>query len=385
MKKLAVGVIGTGFVGPAHVEAVNRCGLAEVIAIAGSSEKKARQKTAEFGIERAYGDYMELIKDPDIKAIHNCTPNNLHFPINKAILAAGKHVISEKPLALDSREAKLLLAATERVAVIHAVVYNYRHYPMVAQLRSMIQSGDLGTIYAVHGSYLQDWLLYETDYSWRVESNLGGASRAVADIGSHWFDLVQFLIGQPIVEVMADLHTFIPVRMKSSSAVGTFGRSDTPHHIAIDVTTEDYASILFRFKNGMPGAVTISQMSAGRKNRLFLQIDGSTRSAAWDQEQPDVLWLGHRNQANETLMKDPNLLKEPARSYAHYPAGHGEAWADALKNYMCEVYRRISGKKKKGEHPAEFATFTNGYQSAVLVDKICASSRQRRWVKTGLA
>ncbi|RJP14528.1 MAG: gfo/Idh/MocA family oxidoreductase [Candidatus Abyssobacteria bacterium SURF_5] len=384
MKKMGVGVIGTGFVGPAHVEAVNRCGIAEVVAIAGSSAQKAQETAARLGVDRVYGNYAELIKDPDISVIHNCTPNHLHFAINKAVIAAGKHVISEKPLAMDSREAKLLLSATERSKVVHAVVYNYRHYPMVAQLRAMIQEGELGEIYAVHGSYLQDWLLHETDYNWRVDPRLGGVSRAIADIGSHWLDLVQFLLNQPVVELIADLRTFLPVRKRSTSAVGTFGRSTTPHHIAVDVKTEDYASVLFSLKNEIPGALTVSQMSAGRKNRLFLQVDGSLQSAAWDQEQPEILWLGRRDQPNETLLKDPHLLKEKARAYAHYPAGHGEAWADALKNFMLEVYQHISSRKKGGKNSPGFATFYNGCDAAVLVDKICVSSRQRRWVKTGL-
>ncbi len=388
MKKLCAGVIGTGFVGPAHVEAVNRCGYGEVIAIAGSSEEKARAKASELQIKRAYGNYMDLIKDEDIQVIHNCTPNNLHFPINKAILAAGKHVISEKPLAFDLREAKLLMAAADRSSVVHAVVYNYRHYPLVAQLREMIQSGELGTIYSIHGSYLQDWLLEETDYSWRVDAQIGGASRAVADIGSHWLDLAQFVLGQPITEVVGDVRTFLPVRKKSSSAVGTFGRSTSPHHISVRVSTEDYASVLLKFQNGMPGALTISQMSAGRKNRLFIQIDGSLKSAAWDQEQPEVLWIGKRNQPNEELLKDPHLLKGSASKYAHYPAGHGEAWADGLKNFMCDVYQYIStrsgGRKKREKEAPPFATFSDGLNATVLVDKILASSRQRRWMKTGL-
>jgi predicted dehydrogenase len=382
MKKLAVGIIGTGFAGSAHVEAINRCGLGEVVAIAGSSEEKAREKASEFGIERTYGNYMDLIKDKDIKVVHNCTQNHLHFPINKAVVAAGKHIISEKPLALDSREAKLLIGAIERNNVVHAVVYNYRHYPMVAHLRAMIQAGELGTIYAIHGSYLQDWLLHETDYSWRVDPKMGGASRAVADIGAHWLDLAQHITGQPISEVIADMHTFLPVRKKSTSTVGTFGPATTPHHISIKVTTEDYASLLFKFKNGIPGSLTISQMSAGRKNRLFLQVDGSLQSAAWDQEQPDMLWLGRRDQPNETLLKDRRPLKEQARSYAH-PAGYGEAWADGLKNFMCSVYQQIA-KKKPGKGSPDFATFFDGYQAAALVDKICASSRQGRWMKTGL-
>ncbi len=381
MRKLKAGVIGTGFIGPVHVEGIRRSGLGEVIAIAGSSEKKAQAKAAELGIERAYGNYMELIKDEDVQVVHTCTPNNLHFPINRAALASGKHVVSEKPLAMDSREAKLLLSAAERSQGVNALMFNYRHYPMVAQLREMVQEGELGKIYAIHGSYLQDWLLYETDYNWRVEPELGGATRVVADIGSHWCDLIQFITGLKISNLTADLCTFLPNRKKSISAVGTFGRASTPHHVDVRVSTEDYASVLFRLQDGAPGALTISQMSAGRKNRLYFQIDGSVKSAAWDQEQPEALWIGHRERPNEVMLKDPATLSKDAIQYAHYPPGHGEAWADAIKNFMRDVYKYILDGKKRGREPFSFATFADGYRASVIIDKIRLSSRQKRWMK----
>lgn len=381
MKKLKAGVIGTGFIGPVHVEGIRRSGLGEVIAIAGSSEKKAQAKASDLGIERAYGNYMDLIRDEDVQVVHTCTPNNLHFPINRAALAAGKHVVSEKPLAIDSREAKLLLSAAERSKAVNAVMFNYRHYPMVVQLREMVQEGELGRIYAIHGSYLQDWLLYETDYNWRVEPELGGATRVVADIGSHWFDLIQFVSGLKITEVTADLHTFLPKRKRGISSVGTFGRASTPHQVDVRVATEDYASVLFRLQNDVPGALTLSQMSAGRKNRLYFQIDGSVKSAAWDQEQPETLWVGHRDQPNEIMLKDRATLTKDANRYAHYPPGHGEAWADAIKNFMRDVYKHILDGKKRGHNSILFATFADGYRASVIIDKVRLSSRQRRWVK----
>ncbi|RJP72754.1 MAG: gfo/Idh/MocA family oxidoreductase [Candidatus Abyssobacteria bacterium SURF_17] len=384
MRKIRAGVIGTGFVGPAHIEAVRRSGIGEVIAIAGSSEKVAKAKASELGIDRAYGNYMDLIKDSDVQVVHNCTPNNLHLPINRAAMAAGKHIVSEKPLALDSREARLLLNAAQRSGVVHAVMFNYRHYPLVAHLRAVVQAGELGKIFAIHGSYLQDWLLYESDYNWRVDPALGGPTRAVADIGSHWCDLVQFITGLKITEVTADLQTVLPTRQKSVTTVGSFGRLTTPRQVEVRVTTEDYASMLFRFQHDARGALTISQVSAGRKNRLFFQIDGSAKSAAWDQEQPETLWFGFRDRPNETMVKEPAILKREARQYAHYPGGHGEAWADGVKNFMCDVYRYISQGKKPGRDPAPFATFEDGYRSSVLLDKILTSSRQRRWVKVNV-
>lgn len=384
MKKIKAGVIGTGFVGPVHVEGIRRSGMAEVMAIAGSSEEAASSKASELGIGRAYGNYMDLIKDPDVQVVHNCTPNNFHFPINRAIMAAGKHVISETPLAIDSREARLVLNAAKRSGVVHAVTFNYRHYPMVARLRAMARANELGNIYSVHGSYLQDSFLYETDYNWRVDAALGGPSRALADIGAHWCDLVQFVTGLKITQVIADLHTFIPIRKKSVSTVGTFGRSAKPHHVQIRVATEDYGSVLVRFQNETRGALTVSQVSAGRKNRLFFQIDGSAESIAWDQEQPDTLWVGHRDRPNEIAGKEPAAAKKKARRHAHYPAGYGEAWADGIKNFIGDVYQYIADGKKPGRDSADFATFEDGYRASIVVDKMLTSNSQRRWVKTNM-
>ncbi len=381
MATLKAGIIGTGFMGSAHTDGIRRCGGGEVIAIAGSSEKAAREKASELGIERAYGDYTDLIRDPDVQVVHDCTPNHLHYVINRAVLAAGKHVVSEKPLTVNLREAKLLMSAVERSRSVHAIVFNYRHYPMVAHLRAMVQAGELGKIFAIHGSYLQDWLLHETDYNWRVDPNLGGPARVAADIGSHWLDLAQFITGQKITEVIADFRTFLPVRKKSVETVGTFGRAVAPHLVDVRVSTEDYASVLLRFDNDIPGVVTLSQMSAGRKNRLYFQIDGSLRSAAWDQEEPEALWFGYRDRPNERMVKEKPAQKQEARRAAYLPPGHGEPWADGIKNFMTEVYQYISKGKKPGRDAASFATFADGYRAVLLVEKIYTSNRQGRWTQ----
>lgn len=384
MKQFRAGVIGTGFVAPVHVEGIRRSGKGKVIAIAGSSEEAAGEKASELGIERAYGNYMDLIKDPDVQVVHNCTPNNLHLLMNRAILAAGKHVVSEAPLAMDSREARLSFNAARRSGVVHAVAFNYRHYPMVERLREMVRADELGGIYSVHGGYLQDSFLYETDYDWRVEAVIGGPSRALADIGAHWCDLVQFVTGLKIREVVADLHTFIPVRKKSVTTVGTFDETTEPHHIDVRVNTEDYGSVLVRFQNEARGAVTVSQVSAGRKNHLFFQIDGSVESAAWDQEQPDTLWVGHRDRPNEIAGEKPATAKKKARRHAQHPAGYETAWAEGIKNFIDAVYRYIAHGKRPGRDPADFATFEDGYRASVVADKMLTSNRQRRWVKINM-
>lgn len=384
MNSPKAGIIGTGFMASAHVEGIRRSGIGEVIGIAGVSEKIAQAKGSELGIDRAYDNYMDLIRDPDIQVVHSCTPNNLHFPINRAALAAGKHIISEKPLAMDLRESRLSLSASERSDVVHAVMFNYRHYPVIMQLQAMVKAGELGKIYAIHGSYLQDWFSYETDYDWRVDPMLGGTSRVVTDNGSHWCDLVQFVTGLRITEVMGDLQTFLPVRKKSVSTVGTFGHSITPRLVDVRVATEDYGSILLRFEEGARGALTVSQVSAGRKNRLYFQIDGSLKSVAWDQEQPEILWFGYRDRPNEFSPKKPKTSQPQARLSGHYPAGEGEAWTDGVTNLIHDVYQYIADGKKLGRDPADFPTFVDGYRAAVVVDKILVSSHQRRWAKTNL-
>ena len=384
MAKLTAGVIGTGFMGKAHVEAIRRSGLGKVVAIAGAEEEITRETAKELGIERPYSDHMELAKDPDIQVIHNCTPNHFRFPISRVALTAGKHVVSEKPIAMDSREARLLLSAAQRSGGVNAVMFNYRCYPIVEQVRKMVKSGDLGEVYAVHGGYLQDWLLYETDYNWRVESALGGATRAISDIGAHWFDRVQFILGVKITEVTADLRTVLPVRKKSVTTVGTFGRSTTPRHVDIHVATEDYGSILIRFENEVRGAVTLSQVSAGRKNRLFFQIDGSERSVAWDQDQPGVLWCGYRDRPNEFEPKQVKDSKRKSHSPTYHRAGFGNEWADAVTAVVRRVYRYIGSGKKPGRDATNFPTFAEGYEAAVLVDRILNSSRQKRWVKINI-
>ncbi|NQU06921.1 MAG: Gfo/Idh/MocA family oxidoreductase [Candidatus Abyssubacteria bacterium] len=384
MSKFKAGIIGTGLTAAAHVEGIRKSGLGEVTAIAGISEKAAEEKAGELGIDRAYGKYMDLIKDPDIQVVHNCTPNSLHFPISRAVLAANKHIVSEKPIAVDSREARLLLTAAERSKTVNAVMFNYRHHPVIAQFREMVQAGELGKIYAVHGSYLQNKFLYETDYDWSVDAETGGPSRVVADIGMHWCDLVQFITGLKITEVVADIQTFLPARKKSVSTVGTFGRAATPRHINVRVDTEDYGSILHRLQEGVRGALTLSQVSAGRKNRLFLQIDGSERSAAWDMEQPDALWLGQRDRPDQPAPKKVKPSKTKPLSLKRFSAERGEAWAIGAMNFLSKVYQYIADGKKPGRDPADFATFEDGYHAVVLTDGILSSARQKRWKKTSM-
>jgi predicted dehydrogenase len=331
-------------------------------------------------IEHAYGSYRELLADPDIDVIHNCTPNALHYEINRAALEAGKHVVSEKPLAMNSEETRSLVEIARYSGCLAAVNFNHRGYPMVQQARAMIDSGDLGKVQLIHGSYLQDWLLYPTDWNWRLDPAVGGASRAVADIGSHWADLLQHVTGQRIVRVLADLQTVLPTRKRPLAATQTFGgtaQSEASEDVAI--TTEDYASVIFETDGGARGVFTVSQVSAGHKNRLSFEVNGARASARWDADAPNELWIGYRDGANEVLTKDPSLVAPGVKPYIHLPGGHHEAWPDALRNVFAEMYAAVREGRTGPLATSAFAGFEDGHRSALLVDAVIDSAQRGGW------
>ena len=377
MKRLGMGLVGPGFVGAHHIDAVRRLGFVDVVAVAASSEASARRKADALGVPKAYGSYEELVADPDVHVVHNTTPNYLHVPVILAALARGKHVISDKPLATKVADASLLLDAATKAGVVHAVTFNYRGNPLVQQAREMIAGGELGALHFIHGAYLQDWLIEATDYSWRLEPDKGGASSAIGDIGSHWCDLVQHVSGQRIVEVLADLTTVIDTRLKPSASTEAFAKSGDVAREAVRVSSEDLATVLVRFDNGAKGSFSVGQVCAGHKNGLWFEMNGRRASVRWEQERQNELWIGHRNAANGVLAKDPSLLSPAARAYAHLPGGHQEAWADAFCNVMRDVYGFIAGEKRPGDpRPPAFATFEDGYHSACVVDAVLESHRQ---------
>ena len=378
-EKITAGIIGTGFIGPAHVEAARRLGNVEILAVAEANEELAQQKAAEMSIPRAYGNYQDLLADPDVQVVHNCTPNHLHFAVNRDILAAGKHVISEKPLAMNTTESKELLSLAESSGLIHAVDFNYRFYPLIQHAREMVRTGEVGDVFAIHGSYLQDWLYLPTDWNWRLVPELSGDSRAVADVGSHWCDLMQFISGQSITRVFADLHTVHKTRMRPKKEVETYAGKelDPSDYEAQEINTEDYASVLFEMGNGTRGVFTVSQVAAGRKNRLHFELDGSKCALAWDQETPNEMWIGYRDKANEILTKDPSLLHEAAREYAHYPGGHPEAYPDGPKNLFRNVYRAVA----KGQMPTDpdWSTFEDGHKEVAICEAVLNSHKNQQW------
>ena len=379
MRRVGMGLVGPGFVAAHHIDAVRRLGFADVLAIAGADAALARHKADALGVPKAYGSFADLVADPDIEVVHNTTPNHLHGAVIRAALAHGKHVISEKPLAMSAPEARDLWMAAERAGVVHAVTFNYRGNPMVQQARAMIAAGDTGRPHFVHGAYLQDWLLKPTDFSWRVEPEKGGASSAFADIGSHWCDLAQHVTGQRIVSVLADFSTVIPTRYRPAGSRHAFAVSSGQSGDAYRVTSEDLATILVRFDSGAKGAVTIGQVCAGHKNDLWLEINGSEASIRWHQERQNELWVGRRDAANAVLAKDPALLAPDAARYAHLPAGHQEGWADAFCNVIRDIYSSILDRS--AARPSAFATFEDGYRVACLVDA-ALESHQRGGVWT---
>jgi predicted dehydrogenase len=380
---IRVGVIGTGFAAASHVDALRRVPSVEVAAIAGSSESKAEAAGQRFGIDLTFGDYRDLLDEETIHAVHDCTPNQLHSVINTDALLAGKHLLSEKPLALDSGESAALVDQAAGTGVVAGVCFNYRHYPLVRQAKAMLDFGELGQPHLLHGGYLQDWLLFPTDWNWRLDPVKAGASRAIADIGSHWMDLVQYVTGHRIQEVFAVLDTVHKERQRPLEEVATFERSEVSALQNVPVTTEDSATVIFRTDRGLRGTFTVSQVSAGWKNRLFFEVDAADGSVSWDQEDPNVLRVGRRDEANAELPRDPSMLVPEAAALAHFPAGHQEGWPDALKNLFMDFYSAVDAHDSGAENEHSFATFGDAHRIIEAVEAILRSHRSGGWQKVG--
>ena len=381
MGNINVGVIGTGFIGPAHIEALRRLGKVNVVALADVDEQTAKAKAAALGIERYYGDYKRMLADGDIEAVHICTPNNLHYAMSKEAIEAGKHVVCEKPLAISAGQGEELVNLAVKKRVVNAVHFNIRYYPLMRQVKMMVEKGEFGEVFAIHGSYLQDWLFYPTDYNWRLEPSLSGKSRAIADVGSHWIDLIEYVSGLKIVEVFADFATFHKTRKKPLKPVETYaGKILKPEDYKdVKISTEDYATVLLRFNNDARGVLTVSQVAAGRKNRLYFELDGSKKAAAWESEKPNHLWIGRRDGNNEELMRDPSLVYPEVRDIISFPGGHNEGFPDTSKQMFREIYAYIAAGDFKAT--PKFPTFRDGLRELVLCEKILESNKTQKWIK----
>ncbi len=382
MSKIKVGVLGAGFIGPAHIEALRRLGYIEVKALADINQDVAIQKAKLLNIAKSYGDYREVLKDPEIQVVHICVPNNLHYSISKEALEAGKHVVCEKPLAMNSSQAKDLVRIAKNKKVVNAVHFNLRFYPLIHQAKMMVEQGEIGRIFAINGSYQQDWLFYETDYNWRLQPEYSGDSRAVADIGSHWLDLIEFVANIKVREVCADFATFHSIRKKPLKSIETYaGKVLAPEDYAdININTEDYATVLLRFDNGSHGSMTVNQVAAGRKNRLYFEIYGSKKSIVWDSQRPNEMWIGRRDGNNEVITKDPSLVYQYAQDIISFPGGHNEGFPDTSKQMFSKVYSYILNNGiQKGLVP-EFPTFEDGLRELVLCERIVESSNKNEWI-----
>ena len=374
MKKLGMGLVGPGFIAAHHCDAVRRLGDVEIIGIAGSSLDSAKKRARELGVGRAYASYRELLVDPAVQVVHNTTPNHLHREISLAALRAGKHVISDKPLAPSAQESRELLEAAREAGVANVVTFNYRGHALVQHARAMIAKGKLGAPVFVHGCYLQDWLTDERTYSWRLDPKQGGASSALGDIGSHWCDLAEHVTGSRIVAVLADLHTAVPTRQAPIAPTKAFAhQAKSTRRRKVTITSEDLASVLLRFDNGARGSLIVGQVLPGHKNDLRLEVNGRLASLAWQQEQPNELWIGHHAQANALLERDPAQLDPTARRYAHLPAGHPEAWADAFRNLMADAYAWIRKGGRPETKPAALPDFAAGYRNSLVIDAMLRS------------
>lgn len=372
-------VIGSGFIGPVHVEGLRRAGV-PVIGILDATPERSRQAADALGLSRAYGDLDELLGDSQVQSVHIAVPNRLHYEMATKALKAGKHVMCEKPLAMNSRESADLVRLASESGVAAGVNYNIRYYPLCLEAAQQVRNGDVGDVFHVVGGYVQDWLVHETDFNWRVLADEGGPLRAVADIGTHWLDLIHAVTGLEAESVCADLKTVFPIRKRPTGDVETFSGKGAPPVATepVQIDTEDYGCVMLQFQGGSRGCLWVSQVTAGRKNCLRFEIAGSKKSLAWNSESPNELWIGNRDEPNQVLMRDPALMTERAASFASYPGGHNEGFPDTFKQCFRDFYDYIA----KGDfaRTPRFPTFADGHREILLCEAILRSHRDRCWV-----
>ena len=386
MKKYRVAVIGTGYIGAVHIEQLMRLPNVVIAGIADKNAELASEAAQRYAVEKIYRDAAEVLADRTIDVIHNCTPNNLHYEINKQALEAGKEVFSEKPLTLSAKESAELAQLADKHQTVTGINFCYRYYPVVQEAAVRIAKGELGTVYNIMGNYLQDWLLYPTDYSWRLDPKMAGASNIVGDLGSHWCDLAQFVSGLKIIEVMAELKTLLPVRKRpKSKETFTFSAASDIEYEEVKISMDEYGALLLRFDNGACGTFTTSQLAAGRKCNIDLQVYGSKGSLGWNHEHPAELWLGHRDEPNQIFFESPNLQSAETRRFARLPSGHPTGYMDAVLNLFREFYTTIelkeAGKKPDLHHP----DFQAGHQEMLVLEAATRSRKSGTWEKVTAA
>lgn len=372
-------VVGGGFIGPVHAEALRRCGV-RVLGIVGVDAEESRRATADLGLEASLLTLDDALNDPSVDSVHLATPNKLHYEQCLAVLGAGKHVLCEKPLAMTPDESARLVEVAADSGRAAGVCYNVRFYPMCHEIAARLRRDDAGELIHVTGSYCQDWLLKPTDFNWRVGAEEGGELRAVADIGTHWLDLAQFVVGRRVVSVCADLRTVHPTRYAPTGGRTTFaGDAAAPAETTpVEVDTDDCGAVMLRFEGGVNGVLWVSQTTGGKKNEIRLEAATTEQSLSWDSSTPNRLWVGHRDRANETAERDPGLLDEGARHTTDYPGGHNEGYPDTFK----QLFKAFYGYIAAGDHaaPAPFPTFADGHHCLLLCEAVLRSHRERAWV-----
>lgn len=373
---IGAAVVGTGFIGSVHLNTLRRLGI-PVVGVLGSSPARGADRARALGVPKAYGSLEELLADPAVQVVHVTSPNVAHYAQVRQILAAGRHVICEKPLAMTSGQSAEMLAMARASGKVAAVCYNTRFYPLNQHAHGMMAAGELGDLRLITGQFHQDWLAKETDWNWRLEADEGGPLRSVSDIGTHWVDLTNFITGQRPVAVMAELATFVPERQKPLGPVETFTTSKGATETR-KITTDDAATILLRYGNGGRGVLTTSQISHGRKGLLTWDISGSTASAAWSAEAPENLWIGHREAPNQVLLRDPSLMNRLGAAAAGLPGGHPEGFGDTWAAFFRQVYGDVA---RGGRGPAStWATFEDGHYEMRFCDAVLASAAREAWV-----
>ncbi len=378
MKKIKTAIVGTGFMGKVHAENVRRLGNVEIAAVVGSRPETAEKFAETMGIPLATSNLQDVLNDKEIAVVHICTPNVDHYPMSLAAVEAGKAVLCEKPMTMNVEEARRLVEAAKAKKVLNCVQHNLRYYPVLQQVRQMIAHGDLGDILIVQGTYSQDWLLYDTDWNWRLDAKSNGKLRVMGDIGSHWMDMIQHLTGLSITAVCADLAIFHKTRKRPKGSVETFSgkKGITGDYESFPITTEDFGMVMLHLGDRARGAFTVSQMSAGRKNRFAFEIFGTKAGIAWDQEQPDTLWIGHRNEPNQVIIKDGSLFYPQAAKFADLPGGHSEGYDDSHKQVFKNFYAKIADPSV----PVDYPTFEDGLHGMILLEKVGESAEKQAWI-----
>jgi len=376
LSTIGAAVIGTGFIGSVHLSTLRRLGI-PIVGVLGSSAARGADRARALGVAKAYGSLDELLADPAVQVVHVTSPNVAHYGQVKAILAAGKHVICEKPLAMTSAQSAEMLAMARASGKVAAVCYNTRFYPLNQQAHGMMKAGELGDLRLITGHFHQDWLAKDTDWNWRLEADEGGPLRSVSDIGTHWVDLTNFITGQKPVSVIAELATFIPERQKPLGPVETFTASKGATETR-KIATDDAATILLRYGNGGRGMMSTSQVSHGRRGLLSWDISGSKASAAWSAEHPEDLWIGHREAPNQILLRDPSLMNPTGAAAAFMPGGHPEGFADTWAAFFTQVYRDVVRGGRGAD--STWATFDDGHYEMLFCDAVLASAAKGAWV-----